>query len=344
MGVISTFLILAAILIALKSAGQNIGWGFHLQSPWLVGVLALLFFAIGLNLLGVFEISGRLQGMGQGLTQGGGRRAAFFTGTLAVIAAAPCTAPFMGGAIGYALAKPAAMGLIVFMALAIGFSLPFLLIAYVPAFRRILPRPGAWMTRFKYIVSIPMFAASLWLVWIISRQAGPIGLIQITTAFVLLVAGVLIARSKSATALKFLAPLLLCGSFLTPFLLRSQPALAEAAYHNGAKSWSELLVKSELEQGKKVFVDFTADWCVTCKWNESMVLSKDKVKTRLNDKDVTFLIGDWTNADPLISVEIERHGRSGVPLYLVFSPETGWDNPQILSQTLSQKEVLEALK
>ena len=341
-GVIATFLLLTLILLGLKAAGSQIGWGFQLQSPVLVGFLALLLFAIGLNLMGVFEIGSGLQNIGQETTTDDGVKGAFFTGALAVVVATPCTAPFMAGAVGYALAQPALVTLIVFLALAIGFALPFLLIAYVPSLLKVLPKPGLWMVRFKELLSFPMFAAAIWLVWVVTQQTGDIGLIQILSAMLLLALAIWLLKSPKALV-KGLAALAIIGALIIPATLKTVTT-ASAGKAANSVAWSPEAVKAAQAEGKFIFVDFTAAWCVTCKVNERLVLSLPDVKSRLSDDDVVFMIADWTNKNDQIAQELARHGRSGVPLYLIYKPNNNSVTPEILPQVLTQNIVLSALR
>ena len=340
-GVLVTFLALTILLLALKSAGAQIGWGFQLQSPILVGMLALLLFIIGLNLLGLFEFGTRLQNVGGDLGRSGGARGAFFTGMLAVIVATPCTAPFMAGAIGYALAQPAAITVIVFLALAAGFALPFLLIAYMPSALRLLPKPGLWMVRFKELLSFPMFAAAIWLVWVVVQQAGDMGLLIILSAMLLFALGLWMLKSPKSLVKALAIAAMIAGAALPLKLQVSQQTSTAKAAHSTA--WSPAAVQAALSEGKTVFVDFTAAWCVTCKVNERLVLSLPKVQARLADDDIVFMVADWTNKNDEIAQELARHGRSGVPLYLVYSSGNNAVSPEILPQILSQNIVLSAL-
>ena len=340
-GVIMTFISLIILLLSLQGLGAQIGWGFQLQSPILVGLLALLLFAIGLNLLGVFEVGTKLQNVGQDMTQKGGVSGAFFTGVLAVIVATPCTAPFMAGAIGYALAQPAIITIIVFMALAIGFALPFLMMAYSPSVLKLLPKPGPWMVRFKEFLSFPMFAAAIWLVWVASQQVGDIGLLKVLIAMLLFALSIWLFKTQKMFV-KLVAVIALIGAVALPISLRPSTPL-EADQKANSVSWSNAKVETALSEGKTVFVDFTAAWCVTCKVNERLVLSLPKVQSRLADDDVVFMIADWTNKNDEIAQELARHGRSGVPLYLVYRPDDNSVTPEILPQVLTKNMVLSAL-
>lgn len=344
-GVLLTFLILVAVLLALKAAGSEIGWGFQLQSPIVVGILALLLFAIGLNLLGLFEFGTGLQNTGSDLVSKGGNSGAFFTGVLAVIVATPCTAPFMAGAIGYALSQPALIAIAVFMALAIGFALPFLALAYAPQLLAKLPKPGPWMVRFRELLAFPMLAASIWLIWVLSLQAGADGILRILLAMLALSFAIWGFKRTGALA-RGLAILSLLAALALPLGLSIDTsaqgsALASKGYDKMA--WSPETVTERLAAGQNVFVDFTAAWCVTCKVNERAVLARQDVKTLFKDSNTVFLVADWTNKNDQIAQELARHGRSGVPLYLVYRADNKDVNPQVLPQVLSETVLRTAL-
>lgn len=338
-GVVATFLVLTAVLLVIKAAGSQIGWGFQLQSPKVVAALAILLFLIGLNLLGVFEIGTRLQNTGGSLTQKGGAAGTFFTGALAVIVATPCTAPFMAGAVGYALAQPAIITLAVFMALAIGFALPFLLLAYMPRLLSAVPKPGPWMIRFREFLAFPMFAATVWLLWVLTIQAGEKGLLIVLSAMVLIGFAVWLYK-LSGKAAKALAVLALIGALALPFALHPK---AVALTHDNMQPWSTEKVRTLRADGQAVFVDFTAAWCVTCKANKKLVLDKPDVQEIFKQTNTAFLVADWTNKNDVIAKELERHGRAGVPLYLYYPPGNNDVSPQILPQTLSKSVIREAL-
>lgn len=335
-GVVTTFLLLTAILLMIKTGGAEIGWGFQLQSPKVVAALALLLFVIGLNLLGVFEIGSSLQNTGGGLAARDGRAGTFFTGALAVIVATPCTAPFMAGAIGYALAQSAFVTFAVFMALAIGFAAPFLLLAYMPGLLAKLPKPGPWMVRFREVLAFPMFAAAIWLVWVLNKQAGADGLLLILSAMLLFALAIWCFK-RSRRMFKVLGILALLGAIILP--LRAKP-VSELLTH----AWSPAKVAELRAAGRPVFVDFTAAWCVTCKVNEKFVLDRKDVKEIFTKTNTAFLIADWTNKNEEIATELARHGRSGVPLYLVYPPGHNPVTPEILPQVLSGTVIREALE
>jgi len=342
-GVIATFLLLTIVLLALKAGGSEIGWGFQLQSPKVVAALAVLLFVIGLNLLGAFEFGTGLQNTGSELTQKSGAAGSFFTGALAVVVATPCTAPFMAGAVGYALAQPAFVTLAVFMALAIGFALPFLLIAYVPALLNRLPKPGPWMVRFKEILAFPMFAAAIWLVWVLSLQAGEDGVLFALVAMLAVGLAIWFFKRKGMIG-KILGALSVLAAIVLPVSITANAASGEiAASELDAELWSLTRVAELQAEGRPIFVDFTAAWCVTCKVNEKVVLSQPRIRTLFQDTNTTFLVADWTNKDDVIAAELAKYGRAGVPLYLVYSPSNNSVSPAILPQVLSYDVIKDAI-
>jgi len=335
-GVIATFLLLTFVLLALKAGGSEIGWGFQLQSPKVVGSLSVLLFVIGLNLLGMFEFGSGLQNTGADLTQKSGAAGSFFTGALAVIVATPCTAPMMAGAVGYALAAPTLVTLVVFMALAIGFALPFLLIAYVPGLLSKLPKPGPWMIRFKEVLAFPMFAAAIWLVWVLSLQAGEDGVLYVLAG--MLAAGFAIWCFKRKGGLaKLLGAIAVLAAVALP--VSTYPKQVNMGHETDA--WSSARVSELQAEGRPVFVDFTAAWCVTCKVNEKTVLDKKRTKQLFKETNTAFLIADWTNKNDVIAQELAKYGRAGVPLYLVYDQHSV--KPKILPQVLTYDVVREAI-
>ena len=340
-GVMATFLLLTGVLLALKAGGAEIGWGFQLQSPKVVAALAVLLFVIGLNLLGVFEFGSGLQNTGQSLTQKSGAAGSFFTGALAVIVATPCTAPMMAGAVGYALAAPAIVTLAVFMSLALGFALPFLLIAYVPGLLSKLPKPGPWMARFKEILSFPMFAAAIWLVWVLNLQAGEDGLLIVLSAM-LAVAIAIWCFKHTGRIGKVIGALAILAAIAMPLSISAGASAGDViAAELKGETWSPARVAEIQAEGRPIFVDFTAAWCVTCKVNEKLVLNTTKVQTLFEETDTAFLVADWTNKDDEIAAELATYGRAGVPLYLVYSNNSV--SPVILPQTLTYKVIKEAI-
>jgi thiol:disulfide interchange protein DsbD len=335
-GVMATFLALAALLIALRGAGEAVGWGFQLQAPWVTSALALLFFLIGLNLLGVFEVGGSLQNAGAGLTARGGDVGAFATGALAVVAATPCTAPFMAGAIGAALTQSAGVTLLIFAALALGFALPLTLLHFAPGLQRLIPKPGPWMERARQVLAFPMFGAAVWLAWVLAEQSGSDGAIALLTLMVAVTFLVLTLRWGRVWLIVGLLQLAVIGAFVWRPLVGMESARALAS-----EPWSAARVTELQSEGRGVFVNFTAAWCVTCKVHEVILLENPRVAQAMAEANVAYLIGDWTNRDEAIAAALAEHGRAGVPLYLYYPP--GGGEAVVLPQVLSQDVMLAAI-
>ena len=360
-GVLATFLILAVALIVLRSAGQAVGWGFQLQSPGVIAGLALLMLAVGLNLSGVFNVGMAAQGFAESgaggrLSRLPGGAGAFFTGVLAVVVAAPCTAPFMAFALGAALVMPAALAVIVFLMLGLGLALPYVAVSLSPGLLRRFPRPGPWMDRLKAILAFPMYGAALWLVWVFARQTGAEALALLMTGALALSLGLVLwgwrqaARAEGRGGVVSTVAAVLCIVAAVAFagvgasLARADGlTLAGAAEGGGLEgaAWSPEAVQAARAEGRVVFVNFTADWCVTCKVNERAALASGRVRDAIAATGAVYMVADWTRRDDVIARELERHGRSGVPLYLIYGPEA--DDPRILPQLLTPGLVAEAL-
>jgi len=356
-GVLTTFLALAAVLLILRAGGQAIGWGFQLQSPGVIAGLSLLMLAVGLNLSGVFHVGASLQGAGSGpMARLPGGVGAFFTGALAVVVAAPCTAPFMAFALGAALLMPAPMALAVFLMLGLGLALPYLAISLSPGLLRRFPRPGPWMDRLKGFLAFPMYGAALWLVWVFAGQAGVDALGVLFVAALALALGLWLTginqarRAEGGTAVLSAVSgtlALFCAIGLTGVAVvqAGEAPTGTSASSSGplaSQPWSQAAVTAAQSEGRPVLVNFTADWCVTCKINERTSLSSSRVAEAVAAANALYLVGDWTSRDDAITRELERHGRSGVPLYLVYRP--GRAEPEILPQLLTEGVVLEALE
>lgn len=339
-GVVLSFVLVAALLIALQQAGQAIGWGFQLQSPTFVIALAYLFIAMGLSLSGVIEFGGSLMNAGSGLANRGGYSGSFFTGVLAVIVASPCTAPFMGTALGFAVGQPAPIALLVFAALGAGMAAPLLFFSYSGAARALMPKPGPWMETLKEFLAFPLYATALWLLWVAGRQTG------INTMTLALVGALLLAlalwlwderRWRKVVALLCLIAAVTLGA------QRGFDAPTQAsALAVGKVAWSEHGVSTLRSEGTPVFVDVTADWCITCKANEAAVLFTDEISAAFADSGVAYMIADWTNRDADIAALLRRYERSGIPLYLMY-PADPEAEPTILPQILTKSIVLNAI-
>ncbi|MDC7808397.1 protein-disulfide reductase DsbD [Luteimonas sp BLCC-B24] len=347
-GVLTAFAAVGLLVIALRAAGQAMGWGFQLQQPWFVAALAYLMFAVGLSLSGVFTLGGRIGNVGQALAGRTGPVGDFFTGVLACVVASPCIAPFMGGALAYAFTASTPMALAVFLMLGLGLALPFLLIGLVPALADRLPTPGAWMETLKQVLAFPMYLTALWLAWVLGKQRG-------VDAMALLVAGLTVLalalwwferRRWTGHALHRWLALALAVAALLPVIAvgrLSVPAVATAALGEGGThvAYSAERLAELRASGTPVFVNMTADWCVTCKANERRVLSGATFKSALAAAGATYMVGDWTNVDPEVGAFLEAHGAVGVPLYVVY-PAGGGDGV-VLPALLNDAIVVDAL-
>lgn len=348
-GVLVSFIALAGILIALKSAGAQIGWGFQLQEPVVVYVLALVLFAVGLNLSGFYEISFGVENAGHKLTQKEGVAGSFFTGFLATVVATPCTAPFMAGALGFALVQPAYISLLVFVALGLGLALPILLLGFVPALQKAMPKPGIWMERFKQFLAFPIYLFIIWLVWVLAQQAGAnaVGLVFIGAVKLAFVLWLLKLKPASVFA-KVLKWLLVVASLViitgiatcglkggTMLPAQSEASQSAEAYPHVPFSRAEL--NNALAGSQPVFIDMTAAWCISCKVNEKVALSTKKTTELFREKNVLFMIGDWTNRNPEITAYLQEFGRQGVPLYVYYPAPVNGVRPdfKVLPQILT---------
>ncbi len=345
-GVVLSFLAVAGALLALRAAGAEAGWGFQFTSAPFVAAMAWLMLAVGLNLSGVFAMGGAV-GAGGALAARGGHTGSFFTGALAVVVATPCTAPFMAAAIGAALAMPPAATLLVFAAMGAGMALPYALLAAAPGLAARLPRPGPWMVRLREALAFPMYAAAAWLVWVLAQLAGPDGVL------VALAGGVLVALAgwvlglaqslESARPRRIGTAVAAAGLALALLLLpRVQASTAPLALAAGAEPWSEARVAALRAEGRPVFVNLTAAWCISCKVNERLALDTPATRAAFAEREVAVLVGDWTRGDAAISALLRAQGREGVPLYLLYPAGAG--EPEVLPQILTEGIVRDALE
>ncbi|WP_420465157.1 protein-disulfide reductase DsbD family protein [Panacagrimonas sp.] len=342
-GVLATFVAIAGVLIGLRAGGAALGWGFQLQSPTFVLALTCVIFAMGLSLSGLVQFGTSWMGAGQHLVERSGWSGSFFTGVLAVVVASPCTAPFMAPALGFALAQPAASSLLVFIALGLGLALPFLLIGFVPRLAAWLPRPGAWMETFKQVMAFPLYLTAVWLLWVLGgltdRHGMALGLLALVlVALVLWWSGRgpgVLGKATIAAMLLGLVALMAQVSALT-----GAPGPAQHT-QAGWEPYSDARFDELRAQGRSVFVDFTADWCLTCKVNERGALRSAEVREAFQVHDVALLLGDWTRPDPAITAVLQRYGRSGVPLYLA---SRRGQAPQVLPQVLTPAVVSAAFE
>jgi thiol:disulfide interchange protein/DsbC/DsbD-like thiol-disulfide interchange protein len=343
-GVVLSFVALGALMLLLRSAGEQLGWGFQLQSPAVVATLAVLFTVIGLNLAGLFEF-GMLVPSSVASTQVKNPTAnAFLSGVLAVAIASPCTAPFMGASLGLAVSLPAHEALLIFGALGLGMALPFALAGFVPAVARALPRPGAWMDTFRRLMAFPMFATVVWLVWVLGQQSGIDGagalLLLLVAAALVIYAMTLRGRGRLVIAILSINAFAFLLATLGPYILQPVASVSAPAAGERWQAWEPGRVEQLLASGQPVFVDFTAAWCVTCQVNKKTTLTNAQVLADMDAKKVVLLRADWTRRDPAITAALGQLGRNGVPLYVVYKPGAA---PVLLSELLSVADVREVL-
>jgi len=353
-GVIASMLCLAAIMLVLRAGGEQIGWGFQLQSPLFVTFLVYLLLAVGLNLSGVFEVGGGLAGVGDGLTQGDGYSSAFFTGVLATVVATPCSAPFMAPALGAALTQPAPNALCIFAALGVGIALPYVLLSFAPWMRRMLPKPGAWMDTLKQLFAFPVYATAAWFLWVLAEQTSPLGLGAALAGAILVglaawsyqkshfsVGGgkaAVLATAVIAVAVALFLPLRVAQVAAAPAVAPRGDVAARGDDPRGDDQWQpyDAARLTELTAaGKPLLVNFTASWCLTCLVNERNAFADSAVQEIFRSKKVTLMRGDWTKRDPAITKALAEFGRAGVPLYVVYNGKPGSTDPLVLPQILT---------
>ncbi len=357
-GVLVSFAAMAAIVVAIRAGivgeGGEVSWGFQFQSPVFSLLVAYLFFVVGLNLSGVFEIGGGFAGVGQRLTARSGTTGAFFTGVLAVVVATPCTAPFMAAALGFALSQPAPQTVAVLLAMGVGLALPYLALAMTPALQRLLPRPGAWMDRLRQFLAFPMYASAVWMIWVLTQQTGPDGVIYALGGMILIAFAIWLLRLGPASSFgawvrRGLAAAAVLLAFAAALKLEDGPATAASASggpsagvnFEGWEHFTRARMTEAAAANKPVFVDFTAAWCITCLVNERAALETPATRKAFEQTGTVKLKGDWTNRDPEITSLLKELGRAGVPLYLYWAP--GAERPKILPQVLTEASIVSEL-
>jgi thiol:disulfide interchange protein DsbD len=353
-GVLLSFAAMAATIVAIRAAVGDVSWGFQFQSPIFSLLVAYLFFVVGLNLTGVFEVGSGFAGVGQGLVGRSGTTSAFFTGVLAVVVATPCTAPFMAAALGFALSQPAPQTVAVLLAMGLGLALPYLVLALTPALQRLMPRPGPWMDRLRQFLAFPMYASAVWMVWVLTQQTGADGVLYALGGMILIAFAIWLLRiGKAASPATWVrrgfAAAAVLLAFAAALKLEDQPATAASASggpsagvsFEGWEHFSRARLDAAVAARKPVFVDFTAAWCITCLVNERVALETAPVRKAFEQTGTVKLKGDWTNRDPEITAMLKELGRAGVPLYLYWAP--GADKPKILPQVLTEASIIDVL-
>lgn len=349
-GVVLSFVLVAAVLLALKAAGQAVGWGFQLQQPWFVAALAYLFFAMGLSLSGFWQLGGSWMGLGNDLAGRAGYSGSFFTGMLATLVASPCTAPFMAPALGFAATQPALQALLIFAALGFGMALPILVLCLNPRLLATIPRPGIWMDYFKQALAFPLYATAIWLCWVAGQQTGATGMMAVLAGALAITFGLWLWPFGHGRRYRHLLRVIAVLGVAIALAILGSPMLkeitpsTEAAQH-ADRNWepySQEKLAALRANGTAVFVNATADWCITCLTNEKVTLSNREVKAAFARHHVTYLKADWTHYDAAITALLAQFGRNGVPLYVFFP--AGTDSERVvLPQLLRPSSVIEIL-
>lgn len=338
-GVLITFITIAAVMLALRASGNAIGWGFQLQHPWFIAGLVYLFFILGLSMSGLISFGHRWMGMGQSLTEKGGLQGAFFTGMLAVVVASPCTGPFMSVALGYALTQPTLITLLIFAALGLGMALPILLASFIPQVGRWMPKPGLWMETLKQAFAFPLYASAIWLLWVYGNQTTTLSMALLLLGCLMIMMAIWSAKLPPIIA-KLLAIFAIILALYMPFT--AEKTLTSKTLADDKVAYSAATLKQLRQQGKPIFIDLTADWCITCIANEKGTLQSASVKAAFKQAGVIYMVGDWTDYNPEITQLLNHYQRSGIPLYLLY-PSNPNQDAIILPQLLTPSIVLSYL-
>ena len=342
-GVVTSFLIIATTMLSLRAAGSAVGWGFQLQSPQFLIILAYLFFIIGMTFLGFVNVGSKLMSIGQSIDSQSSLQSSFFTGVLAVIIASPCTAPFMGPALGFAIYQPTGIALAVFAMLGFGMALPFVVLILIPKTKSLLPRPGLWMEQFKQFLAFPMFFTTAWLLWVIGRQTDTTVLSLVVVGLIFISIGIWINQilvqlksGRSYSLLKVIAVAMIIPALALPLMNEEEREGTVLWIDYDAKTLATLRA-----EGRPVFINLTADWCITCLANEKVAFT-EMFYTEMEKNNIVYLKGDWTNQDKEITSLLNEHNRNGVPLYLMYPKNGG--SPEVLPQILLEQTLLEAIR
>lgn len=338
-GILTSFALIGGIILFLRAGGETIGWGFQLQEPLFVAAMVFILVAVGLSLSGLYTIRLGIEGAGQSLTESHGMKGSFFTGVLAALVATPCTAPFMAPAIGYAIMQPMYITILGFLSLGFGLALPFLLLSYFPILSKILPKPGAWMEKIKEALAFPMYITAAWLIWVFTNQAG-------SNAALMLLIGVILFAFAIWLWQQTRSRLVHIGSIIfiiAAFALAMPPSNdTENADILDGEPYSDARLNELRNDGRRIFVYFSADWCITCKVNEQVSLYRDENRKLVAERNIAILKGDWTNRNETIAKVLARHNRMGVPLYLYYA--SGVDKPIILPEILTPNSLTDIFR
>jgi len=337
-GIVGSMLALAGVVLGLRAAGTQVGWGFQLQDPVFATVLAAALVVFALGLFGVYTLGVDAAALGEKVDRAHGLRRSVGEGVLAVVLATPCSAPFLGTAVGFAFAGSAWTILAVFAAIGVGLALPFALLALVPGARRLVPKPGPWMETLQRVLGFVLLGTAVWLLWLVGQLTGTDGMARALAFLVALAAAVwLLARTERRALGALLAATVIAPAALWAFPLPEPEAAADTE-----RAWSPERVQAALAESAPVFVDFTADWCITCRANERLVLQSDAVQQALEESGTVFLVADWTRRDETIRAVLAEHDKAGVPLYLLYRP--GETTPEVLPELLTEAIVTDALR
>lgn len=336
-GVLFCFNVFALVIVLLRSGGEAVGWGFHMQEPAVVAFLAFLFLYIALFLINIAPQGNRLTGVGQGTLQGQTKSVQFMTGVLAVVVASPCTAPFMAAAMGIAMVSPSPTVFLLFSSLALGFAIPMTLLFFIPKLSVFLPKPGKWMESIRQFLAFPMLATVIWLVWLFLQQTNASAQLLLLSSLLFFAMTLWIA-DKSTGSMAGIAYILACGALVVPILVLHETPSEKT--QTAAKFDQQKLVELKNDD-HVIFVNMTADWCITCKVNEQVALSNERVKETLSSPLVHYMEGDWTNKNQEILAYLNQYARAGVPLYVVYA---GNQSHQILPQILTPDIVINAIE
>jgi thiol:disulfide interchange protein len=345
LGIVLCFVGFSIALLLARKGGEAIGWGFQLQSPSLIAALAYLFFVMGLSMSGAINFGSSLMGAGQHLTQKSGLSGSFFTGVLAAVVASPCTAPFMGAALGFALTQPAIICIAVFAALGFGMALPLLLLCYLPALAAKLPKPGAWMDNLKQLLAFPLYLSAIWLLWVFGRQTSVSGMAALCAGALAIAFGCWLLGREAKGLWQLVRRTSIVTSWMLAIMLVWQGSKSgeSASTAQRWQTYNPTLVASLRAEGRPIFINLTADWCLTCLANERIALHTNAVEQVFDELNVATFKGDWTNTDPKITALLQEYGRSGVPLYLWF-PAGSTNKAAVLPQLLTKDIVINTMK
>jgi thiol:disulfide interchange protein len=338
-GILASFILIAITMIIIRAGGETIGWGFQLQEPKFVGAMVFILLAVGLSLSGFYTIQFGFESSGNSLTKSSGIKGSFFTGVLAALVATPCTAPFMAPAIGYAITQPMHITFIGFLALGFGLALPFLLLSYFPVLSNILPKPGPWMEKLKEALAFPMYITAAWLIWVFTNQAGSDATLMLLIGLILFAFAIWLWQQSTSKAVHILSVAVIIGSIFIAVPSTKDPTSQDVL---DGEPYSEMRLNTLKKEGRRVFVYFSADWCITCKVNEQVSLYSDVNRALVFERNIAILKGDWTNRNETIAKVLASHKRMGVPLYLYYA--SGMDEPIILPEILGPNSVTDIFK